>query len=109
MRLFLDDERPPPNDGNDWVIARTYFDAVAKTVECWLAGDLLTYVSFDHDLGEGPNGAEFADFLVMNDVENNGALLPHDFTYYVHSQNPIGKANIEGKLEGYLTFKRNHP
>jgi len=25
-----------------------------------------------------------------------------DFDFYVHSQNPVGKANIEGLLNGYL-------
>lgn len=32
---------------------------------------------------------------------------PADFAFFVHSQNPVGKANIEGLLNNYLEFKKN--
>jgi hypothetical protein len=28
--------------------------------------------------------------------------IPDDFQFYVHSRNPVGRANIEGLLNNYL-------
>ena len=62
-----------------------------------------SYVSFDHDLGafENGDGYKIAKYLVDLDLYTD-IRMPDNFDYYVHSQNPIGKANIEGYLNGYL-------
>ena len=106
--LFLDDERFPPNDGREWVIARTYDDAMCEV----LNRGFPSYISFDHDLGHNTyTGYDFVKQLVENDIisgnkESRAAYkFASDFSYYVHSQNPIGKANIEGLLDGYLKHK----
>jgi hypothetical protein len=31
--------------------------------------------------------------------------LPADFDFYVHSQNPVGAANIEGLMRQYLSVR----
>lgn len=99
--IFLDDERDPPNDGRKWVIARSVDSAT------WLIEKFGCphFISFDHDLGYGSTGYDLAKYLVEEDIQNK--ILPCNFTFYVHSQNPIGKANIEGLLNNYLKYIEN--
>lgn len=100
-RMFLDDIRDPPNDGGDWVIVRSYDDAVGVVQE----RGFPSLVSFDHDLGDQvPSGKDFANWLVELDM-NTGAM-PDDFEFRVHSANPVGAANIRGLLESYLQIRR---
>lgn len=105
--LFIDDERyPPRNDGRNWVIARDWEDTMMSLRRHGMPG----YISFDHDLGEDRHtGYDIAKFLV--DLDMNGEddfKLPADFEFYVHSQNPIGKANIEHYLNNYLEHRNEH-
>jgi hypothetical protein len=104
--MFLDDERFPPNDGMEWIIVRTVEEALLLLKE----KGFPTCVSFDHDLGitkDGqlePTGYDFAKLLVEHDLIFN--QMPKDFSFTVHSQNPVGKTNIEGLLSNYLQEKR---
>ena len=118
--LFLDDERNIADvtwapwqikemyRNEEWVIARTYADAMVEV----LNRGFPKFVSFDHDLGHDKyTGHEFAKQLVENDIisgnresRQNYKFSP-DFSFYVHSQNPIGKANIEGLLNNYLAYR----
>lgn len=50
-------------------------------------------------------GMDFAKWLVESDLDHNGSFLAPEFDFYVHSQNPQGKANIEGLLRQYLGTK----
>ena len=102
--LFLDDERQPvdnalPEEFQSWVVARSYAQ-VEALIEM---NGLPKYVSFDHDLGEEKTGLSVAQLIVDTDIKC-GSMDP-DFDYYVHSQNPIGKKNITGLLEGYLKHR----
>jgi hypothetical protein len=94
--LFLDDERDPPDDGQDWVIARSSKEAM---VLC--RGGAPSFISFDHDLGDGDDAMVFAHWLVESDLDLPG-FLPAGFSFFVHSQNPVGAANLKGLLERYL-------
>lgn len=99
-RIFVDDERFPPQDQSDWVIARSFYDFKVLVM---LHG-FPSFVSFDHDLGDNvPTGMDIARWLVDEDLNCGGRAMPSNFNFYVHSQNPIGKANIEGLLCQYLT------
>lgn len=96
--LFLDDERFPPDDGYEWKIARTVWEAIALCE----ANGCPSYISFDHDLGyKQPAGYYFARYLIDSDLDEPG-YIPDNFSWYVHSQNPIGKMNIERLLENYM-------
>ena len=98
--LFIDDERFPVDEpGMFWEIARNYSEVV-KLIE---EKGMPSYISFDHDLGDFENGDGYkiAKYLVDLDIYTN-YNFPKDFSFYVHSQNPVGKANIEGLLNGYL-------
>jgi hypothetical protein len=102
-KLFIDDERFPPADGGNWVIARN-----KSEVEAVIAQHGCSYfISFDHDLGANtPSGHDIAWMLVDTDLEQGGKFIPESFDFYVHSQNPVGGQNIELLLRAYLKFKR---
>ena len=100
--LFIDDERFPPEQTQkgDWVIARTQ-DEVKKIIS---ERGFPDFISFDHDLGdEQPTGYDIAKYLVELDMDN--AVIPDNFSFYVHSQNPIGAKNIQSYLDSYLRIK----
>jgi len=102
--LFIDDERfPPRNDSKNWVIARTWEQVMMALHRNGMPG----FISFDHDLGTDPHtGYDIAKFLVELDMDGDPDFaIPQDFTFYVHSQNPIGKANIELYLNNYLSMR----
>lgn len=63
-----------------------------------------SFVSFDHDLANELTGYDVAKFLVKADIDGS-ATFPENFDFYIHSQNPIGKTNIEGYLKEYLKQK----
>lgn len=99
--LFIDDERMPAwNAPDDMIIARTKAE-----VENLISDLGMPYfITFDHDLGKRqPTGLDIAKMIVELDLD--GIKLPDDFTFYVHSQNPIGKANIESYLGQYLEMR----
>ena len=101
MRMYLDDIREPKNDFD--VIVRSYDEAVAFINK----NGIPNFISFDHDLGVDenenllPTGYDFAKWLVDMDMDNI-YKFPENFTFHVHSANPVGKANIEGYLNNYL-------
>lgn len=91
-KLFLDDEREPVGDG--WTIARDTVTARSLIVD----RGLPRFISFDHDLGDGDNGSQFVSWLIDHMLDN-GIRFPCDFSYMIHSQNPIGAGNIRGKMD----------
>lgn len=112
-KLFLDDERYPPQADGSWTIARNYHDAV------WYVTNygMPKFISFDHDLAYEHyligtigdelgkprefTGYDFAkwlcDYIATNDVR-----LPEGFNWYVHSMNPVGAKNIRDYLEHFF-------
>lgn len=94
----MDDERNPVSP-NEWKIARSFEEA------CRLFDEFgaPSFISFDHDLGQSLSGYDYAKWLVDKDQDQD--FLTEEFAYYVHSQNPIGKQNIEGLLDTYLGMK----
>ena len=90
-RMFLDDERMPASNG--WHIVRSSSDAIA----CVLAHGLPSRISFDHDLGGEDTAMRFVHFLVDYIIDNGLRGMVPDYT--VHSQNPVGAANIKGMMD----------
>lgn len=101
MKLYLDDVRDLPDESFD--LARSYDEAVLFVKE----NGIPPFISFDHDLGVDenekllPTGFDFAKWLVEMDMDNI-YKFPENFSFNVHSANPVGKANIEGYLNNYL-------
>lgn len=99
-RLFIDDERFPPGNLTEWIIARSLTD-VKRVISAlgWPA-----FISFDHDLGENePSGKEIANWIVTCDQDSH--VLAADFDFTVHSMNGPGAQNIEHYLRQYLALR----
>lgn len=94
-KLFIDDERYPV-DGL-CTIVRSSKDAIERMI----AFGCPSFISFDHDLGGDDTSMKIVHWMIEKDLDRPG-WIPDDFSFYVHSQNPIGKKNIEGLLGGYL-------
>jgi hypothetical protein len=87
MRLYLDDLRITP----------TGFDVraftAAEAIEVLKTGN-ITFISFDHDLGEPEcgTGYDVAKWIEEQAHTNSMFVMP-DWT--VHSGNPVGAGNIQ--------------
>lgn len=102
-KLYLDDLRTPVD--NTFIVARNIREAQALIHKYGMP----IFISFDHDLGmdektrkELPSGYDFAKWLI-NEALDGRLFFPNDFQYKVHSQNPVGKKNIEMLLVGYFS------
>jgi len=104
--LFIDDERYPPADNNSWLICRD-LEQVEITLQVY---GFPQFISFDHDLGQDqPTGYDIVKWLIEQDQDPESVLeFPLGFNFYVHSQNPIGVANIQHLLDNYLKFKKEN-
>lgn len=117
--LFLDDERNPKDVtwiliggvgswGAEWHIVRSFDEAID-----WVrTNGFPNVISFDHDLGlmhyandysDGKTGFDFAKWLVEYDLDTN--TMPENFSFTVHSKNPIGAKNIAELLYSYIRTK----
>lgn len=96
-KLFIDDERFPPSGSGVMVVARNSFDAI-EFMEMW---GLPTHISFDHDLGGLDTAMVVISWLEEKLMEGSG-VLPTDFTYSVHSMNPVGAKNINVAMQSLL-------
>ena len=103
-KLYLDDIRHPAD--TTYIVARTVEEA-KQLIEQY---GVPEHISFDHDLGVDdrgdliPDGYDFAKWLVAMDME--GVIkLPKNFTFEVHSKNPVGAENIRAYLSSYLSQK----
>lgn len=98
-KMYIDDIRVPSK--NDYVVVRSVEEAI-EYIENY---GMPVYISFDHDLGDNvPSGYDFAKWIVESDLDKK-IILPKKFSFNVHSANPVGAANIEGLLTGYLKQK----
>lgn len=93
VRLWLDDVRNP----RDKLIQQNY-GALPGMVWVKTVGDAIsvleqgnvTYLSFDHDLGTVATGYDLACWVERKAFDGEISK----FDYRIHSDNPIGKANI---------------
>ena len=65
-------------------------------------------ISFDHDLGGEDTAMNFVRWLIDLDLDINGSI-PEDFSFEIHSQNPVGALNIRTLLESYLAWRHRCP
>ncbi len=90
MKLFVDDERQPPD--NTWVVLRHAENAIAYISGRPCDFGHVTHLSLDHDLGENvPTGYDVAAWL-EEAVFTQGVVPP--MMLRVHSANPVGRARI---------------
>lgn len=88
--LYLDDQRVSPDER--WIVVRSYDEAVSYIKR----HGVPSFISFDHDLGEGKTGLDFAHWLIDQHLDGN--RLPDNFSFSVHSANPVGAENIRKLL-----------
>ncbi len=100
-RLFLDDERYPPDNG-PWTVIRS----VSEFKQIITVLGPPSFISFDHDLGDDvPTGMDAVKWLIETDIDSGGTFLPKNFNFTVHSMNPVGAQNIKSILTNYLEFR----
>jgi len=88
--LFLDDVRQMP-PGYYRVYNYQEFTSFI------LKNGLPDFISFDHDLGDAKSGFDCAKFLADYCLNQKFTFI----TFQVHSQNPVGKQNIESLLNNF--------
>lgn len=96
-RLFIDDERFPVTP--DWFVARNSYQAI-KALELY---GVPQEIAFDHDLGGHDTAINFINALESELIDRN-LKFPKGFEYTVHSQNPIGAANIIFRMGSLIDY-----
>ena len=99
MKIFIDDVREaPPN-----------FDVTLRSSQeaiLWMTvNGIPDHISFDHDLGGDDTAMRIVHWMIDVDLESEYDLIPNNFTFQVHSANPVGAENIAKTLQGYLKFR----
>lgn len=103
-RMFIDDERFPPNDGKEWAIVRSSDEAI-KYVQ---THGVPEFVSYDHDLGADDTSMKFIGWMIDQYLDQSITDFP--VKYAIHSQNPVGARNIETLLRGFISSEVDrHP
>lgn len=98
IRLFLDDVRDPEDYKiQDVLWVKNYKDAVDQ-----LKTGKVTWISFDHDLGEGKSGYDVAKYIEKG-VFNGDIPCPE---WQIHSSNPKGRRDIEMAMKSAERFKK---
>lgn len=90
MRIFIDDIRDP-KDGREWTVVRTYDEAIAAIIPNF---NLITEISFDHDLGQG-DGKEGYDVACAIERYVNEQCLVNVPVMHIHSRNPAGCKRLQ--------------
>lgn len=104
MKMWLDDIRPTPfPPRSTWRTSYPYdtnapyeLHAVnaAEAIAAINTGE-ITFISFDHDLGQGPTGYDVAKYIEAG--AHDGTIKPIKFK--VHSANPVGAEKIQAAME----------
>lgn len=93
MRIWLDDVRPAPADG-DWVWVKTRDEALTLVLD-----GKVDFIAFDHDLGGDGCGAGETAYPVAKLIEERAARGIQPPGWSIHSANPVGAARIKAALE----------
>tara|TARA_R110000851_G_C13085040_1_gene566209 strand:+ start:1625 stop:1948 length:324 start_codon:yes stop_codon:yes gene_type:complete len=105
MRIYLDDERNPKVEQFDKIV-RSIEEFKSLVVDCDDHDIAITYISFDHDLGSScPETTGYACAKHICEVDLHVGILSSNFTFNVHSANPVGAKNIQMYMDQYLNIK----
>jgi len=96
--MFIDDIRPCPD--RFYGVARSSDEAIAMMEQDGCPG----FISFDHDLGGDDTAMRVVNWMIEKDMDEPG-WIPGNFTWDVHSANPVGKENINSKLRCYMKHR----
>jgi len=91
MRIWVDDERPMPEEFDIQVSSLTELQEQAL----WPRDVNVELISLDHDLGGSETGYDIASYIEreasVNQVEQ--------FDWRIHSSNPVGRKRIRQAME----------
>ena len=88
MKIWIDDLRNPRQHGKPDYLWFTEPDMVMS----FLDQNIITAISFDHDLGEG----RLTGYDIAKYIEELAATGRHQrIEWTIHSSNPVGRTNIE--------------
>lgn len=111
--LFIDDCRMPGHV--TWVrLPSATYDIVrsyGQFIEYVKENGLPEFITFDHDLDEfdGSDKTGYDIVLwIIDSVLDGKLVIPDNFSFMVHSMNPVGKANIEATLRNFINFIKSN-
>lgn len=109
--LFLDDERYPQDvtwirypDNIEWTVARSFREFVWEMERT--DNDYQVY-SFDHDIQSYIDGREYTGYDCLKcllSIETMVGNILDNVQFFFHTQNPIGKKNMESYYLNYIMF-----
>ncbi len=94
LKIWLDDIREMPEGFDIWV--KTELDAILL-----IGKGNVSHISFDHDLGENAGNGYNVAACIEHDAYYG--KIPQ-LTWDVHSQNPVGRKNIEACMKSAERF-----
>ena len=100
-KLFIDDERFPPFNSGEWVIVRSSQEAIEYVKQ----HGTPIFISYDHDLGGDDTSIKFINWMIEYYLDNCDSCITYfkfPVYYTIHSQNPVGAANIKGLIDGFV-------
>lgn len=100
-KLFIDERFPTTND---FVVARSSSEAISYIEN----NGMPSYISFDHDLG-GEDTTRTVIMWLINQIIDRNLVFPDGFSFYVHSQNPIGADWIQSTMTNLINFQKFTP
>lgn len=114
--FFLDDVRNPPEDGNQWILARSVPELKRSILDRVDTGEMISaekiVFSLDHDLGEGQEtGYDYLKTIEFT-VAQMGPPDNQEMEFRIHSANPVGRENMEraiASINRLIAVSRNDP
>lgn len=98
MKVFLDDERPVPED---WTLVRWPEEAIAL-----LQTGNVTHLSLDHDLGDDEHGTGNDVVLWVEEAVATAGFVPPVMT--VHSANSSARIKMLAGVQAIERIYANH-
>ena len=97
LKIWLDDVREAPTD---YIRTHSVNETKQLVLKSLNQGIKTIYFDLDHDLGEyagdGGDAIKLVDWLLENYYDKN-----MDFTFHIHSMNPVGADNMKRAIERY--------
>lgn len=97
MRIFLDDVRDPSPYLGEVIVVRD-----AKSAMDLVSTGLVTWISFDHDLGTELTGYDVA--MLIEELVFMGDIRCPEWD--IHSANPVGRERIRMAMLGAEAFDK---
>lgn len=98
MKIWLDDERPFPDESWTWVFTAQQAIDFLKTGE-------VKEISLDHDLGDEEscgNGYQVICFIEEQVITNESFSVP---VIHIHTANPVARKKMQQCLDGIRGFR----